>query len=309
MNRLERISAILIRLQSRSIVTAAQLADQYGITIRTVYRDIRVLEEAGIPIVSSAGRGYSLVDGFKLPPLMFTPDEAIAFLMAEKLTAKQTDGDISRYYRSGMDKIRAVMRNSEKEALDQIDNSIVVHRVTHKLPTPSLLQPLLNAIMHHKAVQMEYRANYSGEQTQRTIEPLGICHMNENWYLLAHCLLRNDYRTFHIGRISRFTPTDRDFSRTHPSLQTLLDRFETESEPCRIVIRVERAAMKEIAETKYLFGWYEEQETDNGVEQYYMSYSPECFARWFLSFVDKATIIDPPELKDTARQLIGKIKI
>ena len=93
MNRLERISAILVKLQSRPVVTAREIADQFGVSLRTVYRDIRSLEESGIPVGGEAGLGYSLVDGFKLPPLMFTIDEALSFLVAEKLVRHQTDGD------------------------------------------------------------------------------------------------------------------------------------------------------------------------------------------------------------------------
>ena len=70
MNRLERISAILVKLQSRPVVTAKEIADQFGISLRTVYRDIRSLEESGIPISGEAGYGYSLVAGFKLPPFI-----------------------------------------------------------------------------------------------------------------------------------------------------------------------------------------------------------------------------------------------
>ena len=82
MNRLERMSAILVKLQSRPLVTASEIAVQFGVSLRTVYRDIRSLEASGVPICGEAGQGYSLVEGFKLPPLMFTTEEAISFLMA-----------------------------------------------------------------------------------------------------------------------------------------------------------------------------------------------------------------------------------
>ena len=110
MNRLERISAILVKLQSRPVVTASEIAEQFGVSLRTVYRDIRALEESGIPVGGEAGVGYSLVDGFKLPPLMFNTEEALSFLVAEKLVSHQTDGDTYGLFRSGMDKIRAVLK-------------------------------------------------------------------------------------------------------------------------------------------------------------------------------------------------------
>ena len=93
MNRLDRISAILIQLQSRRVVKAADIADRFNISLRTVYRDIRSLEEAGIPLIGEAGVGYSLADGYRLPPVMFTREEATAFLTAEKFIEKLPNTD------------------------------------------------------------------------------------------------------------------------------------------------------------------------------------------------------------------------
>ena len=109
MNRIDRISAILIQLQSHSLVKAQQISERFEISIRTVYRDIRTLEEAGIPIIGNPGIGYSLAEGFKLPPLMFTQKEALSFLIAEKLVHELTDSNSNEHYKSGIEKIKSVM--------------------------------------------------------------------------------------------------------------------------------------------------------------------------------------------------------
>ena len=82
MNRLDRISAMLVQLQSRTVVRAADMAERFGVSLRTIYRDMRTLSEAGVPVCGDAGVGYSLIEGYRLPPLMFTREEAISFLMA-----------------------------------------------------------------------------------------------------------------------------------------------------------------------------------------------------------------------------------
>ena len=105
MNRIERISAILIQLQSKKIVKGQEIADRFQISLRTAYRDIRALEESGVPIISEAGLGYSLVEGYRLPPVMFSKEEAIAFLTAEKLIEKFTDAETFQVYSSGLYKI------------------------------------------------------------------------------------------------------------------------------------------------------------------------------------------------------------
>jgi predicted DNA-binding transcriptional regulator YafY len=108
MNRIDRISAILIQLQSHSLVKAQQISERFNISIRTVYRDIRTLEEAGIPIIGNPGIGYSLAEGFKLSPLMFTQKEALSFLIAEKLVHELTDSNSNEHYKSGIEKIKSV---------------------------------------------------------------------------------------------------------------------------------------------------------------------------------------------------------
>jgi predicted DNA-binding transcriptional regulator YafY len=105
MNRIDRISAILIQLQSRRVVKASDIAERFNISLRTVYRDVKTLEEAGIPLIGEAGVGYSIMDGYRLPPVMFTKEEATAFLTAEKFVEKLTDASTMAYHRSAMYKI------------------------------------------------------------------------------------------------------------------------------------------------------------------------------------------------------------
>ena len=114
MNRIDRVTAILIHLQSRRVVKAQEIAERFGISLRTVYRDIRTLEAAGIPLLGEAGVGYSIMEGYRLPPVMFTKEEATAFLTAEKLIEKLTDTSTEESYKSAMYKIKAVLNAAEK---------------------------------------------------------------------------------------------------------------------------------------------------------------------------------------------------
>lgn len=311
MNRLERISSILIRLQSCSVVTARQIADQFGVSLRTVYRDIRVLEESGIPIAGESGLGYSLADGFKLPPLMFTPEEAITFLMAEKLISHQSDNDTYTIYRGGMDKIRAVLRRAEKEILEDFDSHIqlIESHIAPKSKSTQILQPLLHCILNNKELRLEYRANYNDETTSREVEPLGIFFMCDSWYLLAWCQLRKDYRTFNIGRILKVIPGNKDIERKHPPLKTVLDTIYAKDVTHRIKLKLQKSAQRNIGASKYMYGLYKEEEHEGHIIQYYATFSLEHFGRWFLSFADKASIIEPEELKEEVRALLRNINI
>ena len=312
MNRLERISAILVCLQSRNVVTAGQIAERFGVSMRTVYRDIRVLEEAGIPICGEAGSGYSLVQGFKLPPLMFTTEEAIAFLMAEKLVSNQSNGDTLELYRSGMDKIRAVLKTAEKNILEDFDRHIQLIETCNppRQEAANILQPLLKAILDKKAITIQYSAAYNNQVTDRIIEPQGIFFMSRSWYLLAWCKLRSDYRTFNLSRIRSLVTGDSGFEKDHPSLQTLIDTLYCVHTTHKIRIKVcGNDALYRINWSKYSYGFCEETDENGYIIQTYKTDSLDYFARWYLSFADVATILEPEELKTTVMELIEKIKL
>src|ERR1051326_98631 len=143
MNRIDRLAAILIQLQSRRLVKAQDIADKFSISLRTVYRDIHALEEAGVPVIGEAGSGYKLMEGYKLPPVMFNQDEASALLTAAKLVQSKTDASISKHYQSALDKIKAVLRLSEKDHIEEIKEDIAVMNhpaIRHKPPAELYLQ-------------------------------------------------------------------------------------------------------------------------------------------------------------------------
>ncbi|MBD0276335.1 MAG: HTH domain-containing protein [Flavisolibacter sp.] len=152
MNRIDRLAAILIQLQSRPLVKAQDIAAKFSISLRTVYRDIRALEEAGVPIIGEAGTGYRLMEGYKLPPVMLNQDEAAAMLTAAKLMQTMSDAPLSKYYNSALDKIKAVLRSTEKYHIAEMDEHIAV--VSHptfvyekpaELHLPKILQAIASS--------------------------------------------------------------------------------------------------------------------------------------------------------------------
>src|SRR5437867_11698814 len=103
MNRIDRLAAILIQLQSRRLVKAQDISEKFSISLRTVYRDVRDLEEEGVPVIGEAGTDYRHMDGYKLPPVMFNQDEASALLTDANLVQSKTDAGISKHYMSALE--------------------------------------------------------------------------------------------------------------------------------------------------------------------------------------------------------------
>ncbi|MBK7568674.1 MAG: YafY family transcriptional regulator [Bacteroidetes bacterium] len=306
MNRIERLSAILIQLQSKRIVRGQEIAKRFGISLRTVYRDISSLDEAGVPIRSEAGVGYSLMEGYKLPPVMFTLEEAIAFLTAEKLVEKFTDSSTENNYKSAMYKIRSVLGDAEKRFLENIDDHIQVLKnpyLPEKSKGEDQLQIFLSSIAEKTVLNIVYFAAHDQKTSERNIEPIGIFHMANHWHVVAWCQLRNDYRDFRVDRISKVETTRKLYSKQHPTLKKYLQKKSKEKELFKVVMLVNKEILFHFGEQKYYNGFIAEREIDNKIEMTFLSSSLEGFARWFIMFGDNADIVEPTALKLIVKKL------
>ncbi|RKR81219.1 putative DNA-binding transcriptional regulator YafY [Mucilaginibacter gracilis] len=309
MNRIDRLSAILIQLQSRRITKAQDVADRFNISLRTVYRDIKALEEAGIPIIGEAGIGYSIMDGYRLPPVMFTREEAIAFLTAEKMVERLTDAANSANYRSAMYKIKAVLRSTEKDLLENMDTHIEVLKGKHKAdekPQLDLIQPILKSITAGVVVSLKYFSNYRQQQTQRMVEPVGVFYLEGYWHLIAFCRMRNDYRDFRLDRVLAITLTDDVFKQKHPPLKEHLQKTYQNNNLQEVIIRVDKRAVPYLTEQKYYSGYVSERQVGDEVEMIFLTGALEGFARWYMMYGDMATIIKPDELIERVKAITCK---
>jgi len=311
MNRFDRITAILIQLQSKKVVKAQDLADRFGISLRTVYRDIRSLEEAGIPLYGEAGVGYSLVEGYRLPPVMFTPEEAVAFITAGKLMEKFTDSGVQGNFASALYKVKAVLRSTEKDLVDSLENQIDVLTYHKNIPQGSTaLDTLLKAIAEKKAVSMTYKAFGKENENERTAEPIGVFHENGYWYTIAWCHLRNEYRQFRIDRIAKIQLTT-TAQQSHVSLKEYQQLYPKSWEQYpyeKVVLRIKKNTVPYLNERRHFYGFTEEKDLGDVVEMtFFTQWAEEGLLRWYLMFADSAEIISPDWLKTSAVTLLARI--
>ncbi len=310
MNRIDRVTAILIQLQSKKIVRAQEIASWFSISLRTVYRDIKTLEEAGIPISGEAGVGYSIMEGYRLPPVMFTKEEAIAFLTAEKMVEKLTDTSSSRHYGEAMYKIKSVLRYAEKELLEDMENYIEVVENPY-LPVKENnsihLQTILKSIADKQILDIGYFANHTQQYSNRDVEPVGIFYLGSYWYIIAYCRLRKDYRNFRTDRISYINATARYFEKVHPSLKSFLTKMSKEKEMLTIVIRVDKTVLKYFGDQKYYNGFVSQKEVADKMEMTFVTASLMGFAKFYLLFGEYADIISPAGLKEIVKKNLEAI--
>jgi predicted DNA-binding transcriptional regulator YafY len=221
-SRLSRLAAIMTQLQSKTLITAKEIADRHQVSIRTIYRDIRALEQAGIPIATEEGKGYTLVKGFKLPPIMFSEEEANALVTAEQLITKNKDQSFVNHYKDAITKIKAVLRYSEKDKLELLAQRVVFRQNLDNDTTSNHLSKIQKAITNFKVTQIEY-FSLNDELSHRTIEPFALYSTQENWIMIAWCRLRKDFRAFRLDRIRALNLLAENFE---PQQITLQEYFE-----------------------------------------------------------------------------------
>lgn len=313
MNRIDRLTAILIQLQSKRVVKAEEIADRFEISLRTVYRDVKALMEAGVPIGSEAGKGYFIVDGYNLPPVMLTQEEASAILVAGKFVEKMTDQSIMKAFESALLKIKSVLKDAEKDHLEHLESYIEVGRPpgTEQDFPNAFLTDIQQAIVNKEALEIEYLANYSEEITKRCLEPIGLFYYSASWHLIAWCRLRNDYRDFRADRIQSLKRTGDKFdNRNLLSLQEYLKTVtHANQELQRVVVLFEKRSAKFIGTQKHTYGYVSEEDLGDKVRMTFLTGYVRSIARWLLLFGNKATVESPDHLKDVMLEFLEELNM
>lgn len=306
--RFDRIVAILIQLQSKRIVKAQELADRFEVSLRTIYRDIRTLEASGVPIVSEAGVGYSIMEGYRLPPVMFTREEAGSFVAAEKLMQKFTDKSLGTYYESAMFKLKSVMRGKEKDWVEALESQVSIFpgQDLFNEAIPNALEILFESIAEKKQVFLRYESLHADGPSERNIEPVGVFHENNFWYILGYCHLRKDYRHFRTDRILQIKRTPDGFVLQHGTIDEHRHKHEN-VQKTKVRISVNKTVAKYIQGSKKYYGFVSQKTKNGEVEMTFMTTDLENgFARWYLMFGDYGKILEPESLKKRIAELLQK---
>ena len=206
-----RLFAIIDGLRRRRRpVTAEVLAEEQGVSVRTLYRDIQALIALGAPIEGAAGVGYVLRPGFFLPPLMFTADELEALVLGARWVEGRQDGSLSRAAGLALAKIAAASPDELKQRIDEA-GLWPVNSQWRESDAP-LLATVRDAMRAEKVLHIDY-ADERGKATARAIWPAALAYYEEKQIIAAWCLLRQDYRSFRIDRIAAARIGDEGFGR------------------------------------------------------------------------------------------------
>lgn len=307
LKKFDRVTAILTQLQSRPLVRAQDLAKKFEVSIRTIYRDIKTLEHAGIPIVGEAGSGYSLMDGYKLPPVMFTKEEVLSFITAEKLMQKFSDQSLGTHHQNAMEKLRSVLRYSDKNLIQSVEKQVDIfnyHPVSGE-NIKNVIPIIMESIAEKKQLTIEYRT-VDDQFSTRTVEVVGVFFEFNYWYFMAFCTLRNDFRQFRIDRIQQIIKTQNPFLQEYGQINDY--RSKPNGNKTRVRLLVDKKIVGHLVNSKRYYGLTEEILHEDGIEMIFETdWIDEGFPRWLITFADYARVLEPDSLRSKTRELAERI--
>lgn len=310
MNRIDRLTGMILLLQGHRVITAEKIAAHFEISVRTVYRDLSALGEAGVPIIGEAGMGYSLMRGYHVPPVMFTENEAAALFLSGEVTQQVADESLRDALRDALLKIRAVLPAERRDYVNRLSRSVQVW-----LPVSNgaederqSLMPLQQAVVRKQCVSLSYDAGRRGQITNRIVEPLGVMFYGRQWHLIAHCQLRDAVRDFRLDRMdhwevlgTRFSGHD-DFSMNEFLAEQIASR-----EVIPTVIHFSQSVMERVRTDFYSSSLLETPLPNGWVKVESLTSCTRWMASWLMSYGLDAEVISPESLRDEIRELAEKM--
>ncbi|MCU0435987.1 MAG: YafY family transcriptional regulator [Bacteroidia bacterium] len=312
MNKTERLQAILHVIQTKRTVRAEDLAVRFNVHIRTIYRDVNALIEAGLPIGAEAGRGYFILEGHYLPPVMFTKDEAFSLLLAGKFLRRRTTERFQKAFDTASEKIRAQLRGELKDEWAVLDERIRVDVFAHQPAPPGNdqhIDTVNNALAQNRVLYFRYKTADETE-SRRQAEPVGLLYYANVWHLIAWCRLRKDYRDFRLDRVLEIEMLNETFA---PEKRLSISQYVTQQQRTdqwtEVKLFISDTMYGYMQNSRYSMGYVSEVKCEGGYEVLFTMTSVSHFSRWLLMMGTHVRVIEPLWLHDEAvKHVQGLVK-
>jgi predicted DNA-binding transcriptional regulator YafY len=300
MNRIDRLTGMILLLQGQRVITGEEIAAHFEISVRTVYRDLAALGEAGVPIIAEPGVGYSLVRGYHMPPVMFTEDEAAALFMSGEVTEQIADDSLKTSLRAALLKVRSVLPQEKRDYLSRLKDAVGVwfRRPDDGVKRESLM-PIQDAIVRRLCLSIRYNTANRGALTDRVVEPVGLIFYSRQWHLIAWCRMRGDFRDFRLDRMARWEVLGECFA-GHAGFS--VKDFLRENIECHeltpATVLVDREVLERFRNEMPCTPVASETQPDDRVKLELLSFSIPWMAEWLLGFGCRVEAVHPPELRE-----------
>jgi len=309
LNKTERLFALVLLLQNRPSMTSKDLADYFSVSRRTIFRDLRALGESGVPLTYADGGGYEILEGYQLPPLMFTAREAATLLVGTAFTKLQPDPSLRADADEVGLKIRSVLPEPVRDYIDRLQENTVIAPYIRNLDPgqgshdeEGRWYDLSEAVAKQRSIFMQYYVASRDELTKRKVDPLGLVYYSDSWNLIAYDHLRDDIRNFRLDRIRKMRMMMDTFDRPADfDLEDYLKEKGSNPRNERITLRFHprsyRWAKRSIpAEIE------EETQSDDGVQVTFYFENLDYVARWLLRYGTDVDVVEPESLREKLRE-------
>ncbi len=294
-----RLLSLILMLQAQASWKASDLAEELGVSERTVHRYMEMLEEIGIPIYTERGPygGFSLLRGYKLPPLIFTAEEATVLTMGATLIRQLWGQTYQDAVISVQAKLNNVLPDDLRQEVAEAHQSLVILGLTARdyKPWEGTLHTLRECIQHRQSARLTY-AGFSREQTIRDVNPYALSFYSGFWYLIAYCLLRQDLRTFRVDRIQEATPLKQHFHRPRDFSAREYIQRTMQAEALQTAAVQLNAAVAHIVRERYGHWMQLTEHADGSITARFGISDLDWPAGWVLSWGAAAKVLEPPEL-------------
>ncbi|MBB3111327.1 putative DNA-binding transcriptional regulator YafY [Paenibacillus phyllosphaerae] len=311
MNKTDRQLAIMLELQRTKVLRAEDMASLFETSVRTIYRDIQALSEMGVPIFGAPGHGYSLMEGYFLPPISFSAEETVALLMGTDFIEQRLDGKYGIVAQAVRRKIEAILPEQVRVEAARVRETMRLLNTGEPVTgagEQDYLGQVRNAILERRKIRIAYHKKMpdldQNRKSLREVAPYGLVLMQGNWILIAHCDLRQDIRHFRLSRMSELIVLDERFEMPHgfnlSHYRPPDDRNES------ILVRAQPDIVDKIAETSHFYLESIEERTDE-VLIHFRVRTPEEMLYLILSWGGDVEVLEPESLRLRIREEAEKI--
>ena len=312
LNRTERLFALVLLLQNRPSMSSRALAKHFGVSRRTVFRDLRTLSESGVPLTFGKGGGYEILEGYQLPPLMFSAREAATLLIGTAFMKLQSDVSLRMDADQVGMKIRSVLPHELKEYIDRMEERTVLdpywlYAVPENKEDEGRWYELSEALARQYAVILEYLVQSRNELTRRKVNPLGLVYYTDHWNLIAFDHLRGDIRNFRLDYIQTMRVLTERF--TLPAgfeLAEYLKERGAGSNSRRIVLRFTQDVYK-WARRRIPAEIEEELVIQNETQVTFYFENLDYLSRWLIRYGTQVKVLEPATLANRIREELTRI--
>jgi len=309
MSKSKRLLELMMTVNRKRKFTVRELAEEFGVSTRTMLRDLQELSELGVPLYSEVGPhgGYQVLRERILPPIAFTEEEAVAMFFAVYALRHYSSLPFETQTASALDKFYLHMSSDVRDRIDQMKNRVDFVAPTRQQESP-YLSILLEAAVEQKVLLIEYE---SGKDALRKIQPIGIYASNGLWFCPAYCFLRKEFRIFRCDRIhsARYdTGGTEPMDLRHVHLGNKEAFFQSEKEKAQLYVELSPKGVQMSEAVLWLRSHLHVRENGTGwLEGPIPQNELPFYARFFTGLGMEATVKQPPELVSYMKKLFAEI--